>query len=33
MESGKDEEVPAQKKPQALRKEDLHLICFDYLSA
>ncbi len=33
MESGKDEEVPAQKRPQALRKEDLHLICFDYLSA
>jgi hypothetical protein len=33
MESGKDEEVPAQKRPQTLRKEDLHLICFDYLSA
>jgi SNF2 family DNA or RNA helicase len=33
MESGKDEEVPVQKRPQALRKEDLHLICFDYLSA
>jgi len=33
MESGKEEEVPAQKRPQALEKEDLHLICFDYLSA
>jgi SNF2 family DNA or RNA helicase len=33
MESGKDEEVPLQKRPKALRKEDLHLICFDYLSA
>jgi len=33
METGKDEEIPAQKSPQALKKEDLHLICFDYLSA
>jgi hypothetical protein len=33
MESGKDEEVPLQKRPKALRKDDLHLICFDYLSA
>jgi SNF2 family DNA or RNA helicase len=33
IESGREEEVPAQKWPQALRKEDLHLICFDYLSA
>jgi Helicase conserved C-terminal domain len=33
MESGKVEEIPAQKRPQALKKEDLHLICFDYLSA
>ena len=33
IESGKDEEIPAQKRPQALRKDDLHLICFDYLSA
>ena len=33
IESGKNEEIPAPKRPQALRKEDLHLICFDYLSA
>jgi hypothetical protein len=33
MESGKVEKAPAQKRPQALKKEDLHLICFDYLSA
>jgi hypothetical protein len=32
LESGKEEEVPAQKRPQTLKKEDLHLICFDYLS-
>lgn len=33
IESGKNEEIPAPKRPQALKKEDLHLICFDYLSA
>ena len=33
LEIGKEEETLAQKRPQALKKEDLHLICFDYLSA
>jgi hypothetical protein len=31
-ESGRKEEFPAQKRSQTLKKEDLHLICFDYLS-
>ena len=32
-ESGKEERKFSQKTSQPLKKEDLHLICFDYLSA
>jgi len=32
-ESGKEERKFSQKSSQPLKKEDLHLICFDYLSA
>jgi hypothetical protein len=31
-ESGKEERTAPQKDSQHLRREDLHLICFDYLS-
>jgi SNF2 family DNA or RNA helicase len=32
IESGKEERASSQKTSQPLRREDLHLICFDYLS-
>jgi len=33
IDSGKEETKISQKTSQPLKKEDLHLICFDYLSA